>query len=84
MVDDESKVKPLMDDLKSRKFEAGSNKFPIGGTGAGIYAEGSATSLVAIDTVIGDNQTGLGTRGGSRSGSGSDGADGGRGDAGGL
>jgi sulfite reductase beta subunit len=25
-----------VDDLKSRKFDAGSNKFPIGGTGAGI------------------------------------------------
>ena len=36
MVDDKAKLQPLMDDLKSRKFEAGSNKFPIGGTGAGI------------------------------------------------
>jgi len=36
MVDDKSKVKPLVDDLKSRKFSKGSNKFPIGGTGAGI------------------------------------------------
>ncbi|MDY6862231.1 MAG: dissimilatory-type sulfite reductase subunit beta [Thermodesulfobacteriota bacterium] len=36
MVDDESKLKPLMEDLKSRKFPAGSNKFPIGGTGAGV------------------------------------------------
>lgn len=36
MVDDESKLKPLMDDLNSRKFDAGSEKFPIGGTGAGI------------------------------------------------
>jgi len=31
MVDDKAKLQPLMDDLKSRKFEAGSNKFPIGG-----------------------------------------------------
>ena len=36
MVDDKAKLQPLIDDLKSRKFEAGSNKFPIGGTGAGI------------------------------------------------
>ncbi len=36
MVDDESKVKPLLEDLRSRKFEAGSEKFPVGGTGAGI------------------------------------------------
>ena len=36
MVDSKDKLKPLMDDLKSRKFAAGSNKFPIGGTGAGV------------------------------------------------
>jgi sulfite reductase beta subunit len=36
MVDDQAKVKPLLDDLKSRKWPAGSNKFPIGGTGAGV------------------------------------------------
>jgi len=36
MVDDKAKLQPLVDDLKSRKFEAGSNQFPIGGTGAGI------------------------------------------------
>jgi len=36
MVDDKSKVQPLIDDLESRKFAAGSNKFPVGGTGAGI------------------------------------------------
>jgi sulfite reductase beta subunit len=36
MVDDKSKVQPLIDDLASRKFAAGSNKFPVGGTGAGI------------------------------------------------
>ena len=29
-------AKALRDDLNSRKFEAGSNKFPVGGTGAGI------------------------------------------------
>jgi len=33
---DESKLKPLVDDLKSRKFSGGSNKFPVGGTGAGV------------------------------------------------
>jgi dissimilatory sulfite reductase beta subunit len=36
MVDDKSKVKPLMDDLASRKFPGGSFKFPVGGTGAGV------------------------------------------------
>ncbi len=36
MVDDKSKVQPLLDDLASRKFDAGSNKFPVGGTGSGI------------------------------------------------
>jgi sulfite reductase beta subunit len=36
MVDDEAKVKPLMEDLESRKFSGGSYKFPIGGTGAGV------------------------------------------------
>jgi dissimilatory sulfite reductase beta subunit len=36
MVDDKSKVQPLVDDLESRKFAAGSYKFPVGGTGAGI------------------------------------------------
>jgi len=36
MVDDKSKVQPLIDDLESRKFAAGSYKFPVGGTGAGI------------------------------------------------
>ena len=36
MVDSKDKVKPLVDDLKSRKFDGGSNKFPIGGTGAGV------------------------------------------------
>ena len=36
MVDAEAKVKPLIDDLESRKFAGGSYKFPIGGTGAGI------------------------------------------------
>jgi dissimilatory sulfite reductase beta subunit len=36
MVDDKSKVQPLIDDLESRKYAAGSNKFPVGGTGAGI------------------------------------------------
>ncbi len=36
MVDDEAKLKPLMDDLSSRKFAGGSFKFPIGGTGASI------------------------------------------------
>ncbi len=36
MVDGKDKVKPLIDDLESRKFNGGSNKFPVGGTGAGI------------------------------------------------
>jgi dissimilatory sulfite reductase beta subunit len=36
MVDSKDKVQPLIDDLESRKFDAGSFKFPIGGTGAGI------------------------------------------------
>ncbi|MCK5316523.1 MAG: hypothetical protein KAJ55_01345, partial [Anaerolineales bacterium] len=35
MVDDKAKLQPLIDDLKGRKFDGGSNKFPIGGTGAG-------------------------------------------------
>ena len=36
MVDSEDKVKPLVEDLESRKFAGGSHKFPVGGTGAGI------------------------------------------------
>jgi dissimilatory sulfite reductase beta subunit len=36
MVDGKDKLQPLIDDLESRKFDAGSFKFPIGGTGAGI------------------------------------------------
>jgi dissimilatory sulfite reductase beta subunit len=36
MVDDKSKLQPLIDDLSSRKFDGGSYKFPIGGTGAGV------------------------------------------------
>jgi sulfite reductase beta subunit len=36
MVDSEDKVKPLKEDLESRKFAGGSYKFPVGGTGAGI------------------------------------------------
>jgi sulfite reductase beta subunit len=36
MVDDKAKVQPLVDDLESRKFDGGSYKFPVGGTGAGI------------------------------------------------
>lgn len=36
LVSDEAQLKPLMDDLKGRKFAGGSYKFPIGGTGAGI------------------------------------------------
>jgi sulfite reductase beta subunit len=36
MVDDESKLQPLIDDLESRKFDGGSFKFPVGGTGAGV------------------------------------------------
>ena len=36
MVTDEATLKALKEDLSSRKFAAGSYKFPIGGTGAGI------------------------------------------------
>jgi sulfite reductase beta subunit len=36
MVDSKDKVQPLIDDLESRKFDAGSYKFPVGGTGAGV------------------------------------------------
>lgn len=36
MVDDKSKVQPLLDDLAGRKFDGGSFKFPVGGTGAGV------------------------------------------------
>ncbi|MDL2314221.1 dissimilatory-type sulfite reductase subunit beta [Desulfovibrio sp. OttesenSCG-928-C14] len=36
MVTDEAALKALKEDLASRKHLAGSNKFPIGGTGAGI------------------------------------------------
>ena len=36
MVEDEETMKALRDDLNSRKFDGGSFKFPVGGTGAGI------------------------------------------------
>jgi len=36
MVDSKSKVDPLVQDLESRKFDGGSFKFPVGGTGAGV------------------------------------------------
>ncbi len=36
MLDSLEKVDPLINDLNSRKFDAGSFKFPVGGTGAGI------------------------------------------------
>jgi len=36
MVDNEAAMKALVADLKDRKFAGGSNKFPIGGTGAAI------------------------------------------------
>ncbi|MBS3758584.1 MAG: dissimilatory-type sulfite reductase subunit beta [Desulfobacterales bacterium] len=36
MTDSKDKLQPLLDDLKGRKFDGGSLKFPIGGTGAGI------------------------------------------------
>jgi len=36
MVDNKSKVQPLLDDLAGRKFKGGSFKFPVGGTGAGV------------------------------------------------
>ncbi len=36
MVDSKDKVQPLKEDLWSRKFDGGSYKFPVGGTGAGM------------------------------------------------
>lgn len=36
MTDSEDKMKALKADLESRKFDGGSYKFPVGGTGAGI------------------------------------------------
>jgi sulfite reductase beta subunit len=36
MVDSKDKVEPLVKDLESRKFDGGSFKFPVGGTGAGV------------------------------------------------
>ena len=36
MVDGKDKLQPLIDDLESRKFDGGSFKFPVGGTGAGV------------------------------------------------
>ncbi|SIN92442.1 dissimilatory-type sulfite reductase subunit beta [Halodesulfovibrio marinisediminis] len=36
MTDSEDKLAALKEDLASRKFDGGSNKFPVGGTGAGI------------------------------------------------
>jgi sulfite reductase beta subunit len=36
MVDDKAKVQPLLDDLAGRKFDGGSFKFPVGGTGSGV------------------------------------------------
>jgi len=36
MVDNKAKVDPLIKDLEARKFDGGSFKFPVGGTGAGI------------------------------------------------
>ena len=36
MVDSKDKVEPLIQDLESRKFDGGSFKFPVGGTGSGI------------------------------------------------
>ena len=36
MVDSKDKVEPLVKDLEGRKFDGGSFKFPVGGTGSGI------------------------------------------------
>ncbi len=36
MVDSKDKVDPLIEDLESRKFDGGSFKFPVGGTGHSI------------------------------------------------
>lgn len=36
LLDKKEKVEPLLQDLENRKFDGGSFKFPVGGTGAGI------------------------------------------------
>jgi hypothetical protein len=54
------------------------------GNGAGIYNGNNGTSLVAVDTTISDNATGPGGLGGTGAGTGTDGADGPRGNGGGL
>jgi sulfite reductase beta subunit len=36
LLDKEDQLQPLINDLNSRKFDGGSYKFPVGGTGAGI------------------------------------------------
>jgi sulfite reductase beta subunit len=36
MVDSKDKIEPLVKDLENRKFDGGSFKFPVGGTGAGV------------------------------------------------
>ena len=36
LVSDKAKLQPLIDDLAGRKFDGGSFKFPMGGTGAGV------------------------------------------------
>ena len=69
MVDSKDKVQPLIDDLESRKFDGGSFKFPVGGTGAGITnivhtqgwihchtpaTDASGTVKATLDTVFDD------------------------------
>ncbi|NOY69429.1 MAG: dissimilatory-type sulfite reductase subunit beta [Deltaproteobacteria bacterium] len=36
LVSDKSRLEPLIEDLNTRKFDGGSFKFPVGGTGAGV------------------------------------------------
>lgn len=71
MVDSKDKVDPLIKDLESRKFDGGSFKFPVGGTGAGITnivhtqgwihchtpaTDGSGTVKATMDEVFSDFQ----------------------------
>ena len=51
MVTDEATLKALKEDLASRKFAAGSYKFPIGGTGAGVTISPIAFLIVKEGTV---------------------------------
>jgi sulfite reductase beta subunit len=48
MVDSKDKVEPLVKDLESRKFDGGSFKFPVGGTGAGYHQHRSHPGLDSL------------------------------------